>query len=75
MKNAKEMFEDLEYVRLETLNQIIYQQERQFLDFNKTSEKINIYMNGRTPYQGFQISDIKLFQAINKQVEELGWYK
>lgn len=75
MKSAKEMFEDLGYVRLETLNQIIYQQERQFLDFNKTSEKINIYMNGRTPYQGFQISDIKLFQAINKQVEELGWYK
>lgn len=70
---AKEMFEKLGYVKLETLNQIIYQCERQFLDFNKTSAEINLYMNGRTPYQGFQISDYKLIRAINKQIEELGW--
>lgn len=70
---AKEMFEKLGYEKEEYVNQIFYKNHRQFLEFNKTSKNINIFMNGCFGHQGFQISDIELLQAINKQVEELGW--
>ena len=73
MKSANEMFEELGYEMEETYNQIIYKNYRQLLDFNKTSKNISIFMNGCSNYQGFQINDIKLLQAINKQVEELHW--
>ena len=65
--------EDLGYKKQETLNQLIYKNERQFIDFNKTSKQVNIFLNGTSPYQGFQINDIRVIQAIYNKCKELGW--
>lgn len=71
--SAREMFEELGYKKEEYVNQLIWKNNRQFIDFNKTSENLNIYMNGIRNWQGFQVNDFKLLRAINKQIEELGW--
>lgn len=71
MKSAKEMFEELGYDRTETLNQIIYDNKRQFIDFNKSS--FIVFMNGNFPYQGFSFNNNKIIKAINQQCKELGW--
>lgn len=71
--SAKEMFEELGYKKEESVNQLIWKNYRQFVDFNKTAESLNIYMNGIGNWQGFQVNDFKLLRAINKQIEELGW--
>ena len=70
-KSAREMFEDLGYEREETLNQIIYDNKRQFIEFNKNS--FIVFMNGKFPYQGFGFNNNKIIKAINKQCKELGW--
>ena len=65
--------EDLGYKKEENLNQIIYKNERQFIDINKTSQQVNIFLNGIGQYQGFQINDVKELQAILNKCKELGW--
>ena len=65
--------EDLGYKKEETLNQIIYKKERQFMDINKTSKQVNIFLNGKYPYQGFKINDVREIQAILNVCKELGW--
>ena len=70
-KSAREMFEDLGYEREETLNQIIYDNKRQFIEFNKNS--FIVLMNGKFPYQGFVFNNNKIIKAINQQCKELGW--
>lgn len=66
---AEEMFEELGYEKEESLNQIIYKNKRQFIEFNKNS--FIVFMNGISPYQGFQFNNNLVMDAINKQVEEL----
>ena len=63
--------ESLGYKKEENLNQIIYKNERQFIDINKTSQQVNIFLNGIGPYQGFQINDVKELQAILNKCKEL----
>ena len=69
--SAKEMFEELGYEKEEYANQIIYKNHRQFIDFNKNT--FMIFMNGISPYQGFQFNNHSLLKAINQQCKELGW--
>ena len=66
--SAKEMFEKLGY---KLYNQNIY------LEYVKEEENITFYINEKTfcKCNGYEIGEITLeeLQAINKQVEELGW--
>ena len=71
MKSAKELFEKLGYTREEYANQIIYKNHRQFIDFNKNT--FIVFMNGITPYQGFQFNNYSLMEAIDRQLSELHW--
>ena len=70
-KSAREMFEELGYEKTETLNQIIYGNKRQFIEFEKNS--FIVFMNGKKPYQGFNFNNNKVIKAINQQLKELRW--
>ena len=81
MKSAKEMFEELGYKQLyknkhymfyvkDLIDTPEYEKDSIHLEFNFISETIN-----KTYGDDNSVSDITLeeLQAINKQVEELGW--
>lgn len=70
-KSAKEMFEELGYKRQETLNQIIYENDWKLIEFNKNS--FRIYMNSKSPYQGFVLDNNLIIKAITQQIKELRW--
>ena len=72
---AKEMFEKLGYKIEENETYITYENNKNFITFNKKSNEINISMGGKGWYSTFFIDNIELLQAINKKVEELGWNK
>lgn len=78
---AKEMFEKLGYeIQYISKNQVVYKQEHSFgackqiiiNDLPNTNR--GFYVNYSVENQGGYIS-FKELQAINKQVEELGWNK
>lgn len=80
---AKEMFEDLGYELIEDnksyLRYADYVDEHKYagemIDFDKKNKGFRLT---RKSYQGnthFKYGTIKELQAINKQVEELGWNK
>ena len=79
-RTAKEMFEELEYVRTTRSEKNIVYTYRTILmgDFNiifdLEDETIEFWIDKTNPFQDepFQIN-VKELQAINKQVEELGW--
>ena len=69
---AKEMFEKLGYeidTTRETENHLFYVREYAIIDFDLFRRDFYKYNQSgfRSPI------DMKLLQAINKQVEELGW--
>lgn len=78
MKTAKEMFEELGYVKTDLLygKSINYENKKyetaiSFFD-NDKGRMIHIYAIGNT-YQDSGFIGIKELQAINKMVSELGW--
>ena len=68
---AKEMFEELGYKMIcDDVNFIIYNFEGVFeIRFYKPQQDFSIYCSDET----YNTIDINELQAINKQVEELGW--
>ena len=79
MKSAKEMFEKLGYeVQYISKNQVVYKQKHSFGDSKQIiindlpQTNRGFYVNYSVENQGGYISFGEL-QAINKQVEELGW--
>lgn len=72
---AKEMFEKLEYIRPyyekdHTIEYISYQED----DFYGRTLKTSIIFNKRTKsIKIVGIITLEELQAINKQIEELGW--
>ena len=76
---AKEMFEKLGYeIQYISKNQVIYKQEHSFGDCKQIiinylpNTNRGFYVNYSVENQGGYISFEEL-QAINKQIEELGW--
>lgn len=76
--SAKEMFEKLGYEHYEDENFVDYQEVndksvRYHISFCKFEKCIELMpkIDGKTHY--FTRLDRKLLQAINKQIEELGW--
>lgn len=70
---AKEMFEDLGYKKIcDDVNYIIYSCEEVFeIRFYKPQQNFSVYYEEEI----YNTIDIEELQAINKQVEELGWNK
>ena len=79
MKSAREMFENLGYQKVrDSLNSLIYDKADVFdyyqILFNKNDKTVSIkYNHLDVTYTTFFPVDIKLFMAIQKQLEELGW--
>ena len=83
--SAKEMFEQLGYKRMDKLIITGDDLEKVFIDYEKDKTHITISsLNGAKNFGkyslkllGFKYMDItiKELQAINKQIEELGWNK
>lgn len=74
MKSARELFEELGYTKLEQhddiSNYIKYISNDEDFDF------ITFYCDDKTFCIGeYVLCNFKLLQAINKQIEELGWNK
>lgn len=70
---AKEMFEKLGYEKIcDDVNYIIYNFEEHFeIRFYKPQQEFSIYYNDEI----YNTIDVEELQAINKQIEELGWNK
>ena len=63
--NAKEMFEECGYIKIENANTIEYSRsEEDYIYFEKEKKLIGI---------GFYKINVNTLEAINKQCEELGW--
>lgn len=82
MKSAKEMFEELGYTYQESyfeekLDEINYSKSGRWtpqINFNLNHKCVIVY----TIYEDIKkpsAFNVKILQAINKQIEELGWYK
>lgn len=77
--SAKEMFEKLGYkIQYISKNQVVYQQEHSFGESKRIiindlpNTNKGFYVNYSVENQGGYVS-FKELQAINKQIEELGW--
>jgi hypothetical protein len=80
MKSAKELFKELGYKRLPkryNKNMILYKRETNIIGSLKPRKEIEIIYFSLTdkkiqfsPYYRYSMQEL---QAINKQVEELGW--
>ena len=75
MKNAKEMFEELGYEKQKTINGMIgyikrYEDRKMamVIIFNSVGKTVIKYLNTEAC-----VIFMNELQAINKQVEELGW--
>ena len=78
LKSAREMFEELGYIQsINDDKEIVYNYDFEdfstysYICFNKSDEKIEMENNFIV---GCDIT-IRTLQAINKQIEELGWNK
>lgn len=77
MKSAREMFEELGY----TYQESYFEEELEDINYSKSGDyapKIRFNLNHKciNVYRKDNKSswfDVKVLQAINKQVEELGW--
>lgn len=68
--SAREMFEELDY-RFEEFNDGIWYNNS---DGENQGDAINFNVNKYIQLIGdFEIMELDLLQAINKQIEELGW--
>lgn len=75
MKSAREMFEDLGYKYYEDDGFNCYKKEKReliepdYISFNKLEREV--FMSNDNKIGNGLIVDMKLLQAINKQIEEL----
>ena len=81
MKNAKTMFEELDYTKIkENDNYILYKHKRTpiYIEFMSNLTKSVKHISCYFKYAMFKSNvylTLEELQAINKQVEELGWEK
>lgn len=77
MKTAKEMFEELGYEYYEDDGFECYKKKKRkliepdYISFNRLEKEIFVSNDSKNG-NGVTI-DVKLLQAINKQIEDLGW--
>lgn len=72
MKTAKELFEELGYKAFGKSSEFVMyenQEHNYYITFKLSDRTIQIYK----PHTTFDLIFYKELQAINKQVEELGW--
>lgn len=74
---SKEMFEKLGYKHIEDSCVIEYYNDEFKVRFWKKSKHIELfgdeYLDGDLDNHLYYVADFRLFKAINKQIEELGW--
>lgn len=76
---AKELFEELGYEYYEDDGFNCYKKEKRrliepdYISFDRLEREV--FMSNSSKNSNGVILDMKLLQAINKQVEELGWNK
>ena len=74
MKTAKEMFKELGYKLFKDNNYVIaFFKDTNWIEFRKDIEVVKCYSLINDYYIEINNIGIKELQAINKQVEELGW--
>lgn len=79
MKSARELFEELGYEYYEDDGFNCYKKEKRrliepdYISFDRLEREV--FMSNNSKNSNGVILDMKLLQAINKQVEELGWNK
>nr|DAQ16390.1 MAG TPA: hypothetical protein [Caudoviricetes sp.] len=79
MKSARELFEELGYEYYEDDGFNCYKKEKRrliepdYILFDRLEREV--FMSNSSKNSNGVILDMKLLQAINKQVEELGWNK
>ena len=77
MKKAKKLFEELGYEYYEDDGFNCYKKEKReliepdYISFNRLAREV--FMSNDSKNSNGVIVDMKLLQAINKQVNELGW--
>ena len=77
MKSAKEMFEELGYVYYEDDGFNCYKKEKRellepdYISFDRLEREV--FMSNDSKNSNGVIADMKLLQAINQQINELGW--
>lgn len=74
--SAKEMFEKLGYTEYEETYKYIYYKESlgKIVIFNKETRLVQLHIEDSYGCRiGYNLLSISLLQAINKQIEELGW--
>ena len=76
---AKEMFRNLGYIKYirPVTGNIIYRKQNLFVEFSAikqtvVTEFVSMNYRGTVTYRAIDV-DVALFQAIKKQLEELGW--
>lgn len=82
MKSAREMFEKLEYqLYEETKKYLRYKKgiskyaDGTYIEFDLNNKMIRLYTKTPQYNNNPRYADYREFEAINKQVEELGWIK
>ncbi len=79
MKSARELFEELGYEYYEDDGFNCYKKEKRrliepdYISFDRLEREV--FMSNSSKNSNGAILDMKLLQAINKQIEELGWNK
>ena len=79
MKSARELFEELGYEYYEDDGFNCYKKEKRrliepdYISFDRLEREV--FMSNSSKNSNGVILDMKLLQAINKQVEELRWNK
>ena len=79
MKSARELFGELGYEYYEDDGFNCYKKEKRrliepdYISFDRLEREV--FMSNSSKNSNGVILDMKLLQAINKQIEELGWNK
>lgn len=78
---AKEMFRKLGYIKYtkDDTGEIVYRKQNRFVEFSAIKQTVvtafvSMYYKDTLAYRALDV-DVALFQAIKKQLEELGWLK
>lgn len=78
---AKEMFRKLGYIKYikDDTGEIVYRKQNFLVEFSTikqtvVAQRMTISLGNAVNYQAIEV-DVALFQAIKKQLEELGWLK
>lgn len=72
MKSARELFKELGYTKLEKHEDIGDYIE--YISNDEDCDCITFYCDSKTFYVGeYVLCNVKILQAINQQVNELGW--